>query len=519
MAKILPAQQKVSFDQLSVPDGLSSNTVYEAIQDKYGFLWIGTEDGLNRYDGYKVDVFKHDPTDSLSMPANVVAGVFEDSKGILWIATTGGLSERDPDTGNFRTYTPSEAANQRERFMVQIYEDQQNRFWVGSRFRGLFLFDREQKIFERMQVEDDGSVSAPGGPVGAFLHTASGELFSGTTRDGLIRYNEQKKIFESINLKPHFPDNFIWDLHEDKSGNLWIASNNGLFKYQTAHGYVEKIELKLGKKDVKFIRALHEDQNGNLWIGSQTGLFSYNLRSGDIKEYTRANQPQHHLSNPAIWNIYEDNFGVMWITTIGGGLNKYDHTKITFDTYSDFTGEVNDADLSATYAIAPDAINRNFLWIGTNGGLWHMDRKKNKAEQISLPKDMATDRVGDLIQDGDDLLWIGTWNTGLLKYDLKNQTFKNYRKVMYQPTGMQGDRIIDLLQDDYGDLWIAGRRGLSHLDTKSGSISRVEGLENRMYNRKIHSYLDSLHKTQKPVAAILHVDDMADKHQEYDMKE
>jgi ligand-binding sensor domain-containing protein/serine phosphatase RsbU (regulator of sigma subunit) len=517
-ASVSFGQQKIIFEQLSVPDGLSSNNITGVCQDEYGYLWISTADGLNRYDGYNFEVFKYDPSDTLSLPASNVTTVYKDQRGIIWAGTTDGLSERNPATGQFRTYYPETFAG-RERFVVRIFEDSKNRLWVGFRWMGLFLFDRENKSFKRMKLEVQGAVQEYGGPVLSVIETASGSIFSAATGMGMLKYNEQRQIFEIIDLgqkwNSYFKQTFVWDMHEDKSGNLWMTTHDALFKFNPLQNTNQKIQLNYSGSTPDRFTAMHEDKQGFLWIGSNAGLFRYNLRSGEIFRHQRDNWNPNSLSHPDIWTLFEDSFGVLWICTVGGGLNKFDRTKIPFEKYTKFTEEAEETNASAANAIAPDYRNRAALWIGTETGLWHLNRENQVRSYLKLPEAVGKSKVNSLIADDEGHLWIGTHNRGLLKYDIKRENYRHYIYKPFERNSLQSRRIFEIEQDDYGDLWIGTNSGLNRLDPRTGVFSLIPGVESRRYHKDIHNYINDMRERNRRLAAILKVPDFANETREF----
>jgi serine phosphatase RsbU (regulator of sigma subunit)/ligand-binding sensor domain-containing protein len=379
---------------------------------------------------------------------------------------------------------------------------------------GLFLFDREKKSFTRMKVESRGSVQEYAGPVISVIETASGSIYSAASRDGLLKYNEQKKYFEIVDVgkawQAHFANSFIWDLHEDKSGNLWITTFEDLFKYNPIQKTIQKIDLKYsGPKPSRFSK-MYEDKEGFLWIASDAGIFRYNLRSGDVERHYRDSQNPNGLNHKDVWTLYEDSFGVLWIGTVGGGLYKYDRTKIPFDKYTEFASETEEANASATGAITSDTNNRDALWIGTGAGLWYLDRKKNSNQQIKLPDPVRNNRINALIRDENGVLWLATHNHGLLKYHIPSNTFTRFEYNIYDQEGLLDGRVYDIEQDDYGDIWIGTRAGLNRLDPRTNLFSRVPDLESRTYLKDIVQFLKNTIERQKTLAAILKVPDFAD---------
>jgi len=283
---LLSAEEDVFFDRLDVPQGLSSSNVRSICQDPYGFLWIGTDDGLNRYDGYKFQVFKNDPSDSTSLADSRVERVFLDSKGDLWVTTQGGLSKWNWNREHFDNIPVDFSASNvvKDEWFWALYEDHSGRVWLGTRFGGLLSFDPAAGIVTPAKLlYEDGVARVFGGPVAAFIETASGEIYSADYPTGLIRYNEGKQYFEVVKLRGlperHLADIGVFIYHEDKTGGLWIATEAGIFKIDPERERIEEIRMEDAPGKNFRVYTILEDEEGYLWFGSNQGLFRYNLKT------------------------------------------------------------------------------------------------------------------------------------------------------------------------------------------------------------------------------------------------
>ncbi|MCH8169995.1 MAG: hypothetical protein IIB07_02535, partial [Bacteroidetes bacterium] len=234
-----PAQtdKKFYFENISIPQGLSNTQVWDIVQDKYGFLWVSTQDGLNRYDGYKFKVFKNDPEDKTTLPNNKLHGLLIDKQGTLWISTESGLCRYDRVNETFVTMlTDSSRPNSGANLIFNIFEDSKNRMWVGTA-NGIYLFDKVSGKFELTYLKNKDNKTPTSGLTFAFLESSSGDIYSGYLFSGLVKYNESTKLFESINI----PKTKKWtigrlpilNLFEDKTGKIWICHIFGLFTYDT----------------------------------------------------------------------------------------------------------------------------------------------------------------------------------------------------------------------------------------------------------------------------------------------
>jgi len=518
-------QKKVFFEHLSVPNGLSSNSIRGICQDQYGYLWIATSDGLNRYDGYKFEVFKNDPADSMSLPASSISTVYRDHEGNIWVGTPAGLTKRDPISGKFISYLPDpESGLSNDQWVISIFEDSKDRLWIGMRFYGARMFDRKTGKFSDLKIANGDSTTAFGGPVHSFLETATGDIFVGTYRDGLLRYNEQRGALDRVDPGERFrsiiKSHFIWNIHEDKTGQLWLTTTQpAVFKYDPQRNVMQKIDLaSTGTKASKFT-TINEDSEGNLWFGSDAGIFRYNLRSGSVDRFRKDNSDPHSLNHQDIWCSYEDDFGVIWFGTGGGGLNKYDPRKIPFTSYLEFAPEQEIANTNAVYSIAPVHNKPDAYWLGTGKGLLQFDRRQNKVSQLPLPGTASDNIIRALDIDEKGILWIATDREGLLKYDIKNNSFSSIKADYYTFKGLRHNRVYTLERDDYGNMWVGTQNGLSRLNPQNGNITHVPGVEPRNYSPVIHSIIDSVSHHNRVLAEIKEVGDYGDITREFEVGE
>jgi ligand-binding sensor domain-containing protein/serine phosphatase RsbU (regulator of sigma subunit) len=521
----LSAQEDVFFDRLDVPQGLSSSNVRSICQDQYGFLWIGTDDGLNRYDGYKFDVFKNDPSDSNSLADSRVERVFLDSKGDLWVTTQGGISKWNRNRENFDNipldFSLSSVTN--DEWFWAIYEDRIGRFWLGTRFGGLLLFNPESKtVVAAKKLYEDGVARVFGGPVAAVVETASGEIYSADFPAGLIKYNEEKKYFEPLNLsgmpEGRFADVGIFVYHEDKTGSLWLATQGGVFRIDPERENIEKIRLTDSPEKNFIVYTILEDEEGNLWFGSAEGLYQYNLKTRASRQFRTSNSDIHSLSANPVWCSYKDNFGVLWFGTLGGGLSKYDPKKIAFKSYADLKG-VNQTSNHGVYSITKNPGMDQVYWLSTDDGVYRFDRGKNTYNKLNLPEMENAGAVRSLIADEKGYLWIATQTAGLLRYQSQTKQLVAYPSDPQHLRGLNSDNVYDLELDDYGTLWIGTSAGLNRLNPQTDSIVRIPSLETRNYDQTIISFIDSLFRREKPVAAIREVGDYADLTQEFELSD
>ncbi len=290
------------FEHLTVEDGLSSNTVYSILQDSHGFMWFGTSEGLNRYDGYTFKAYRHDPTDSTSLSDNFIwfECLYEDQDGMIWVGTkAGGLNRFDRITESFKRFQhdSNDASSLSSNNNISVRGDQTGVIWVGTD-RGLNRFDRATETFERFQHDPDDSKS-------------------------LVHNN-------------------IWEICETGLGDeaeLWIATYTGLDKFNREIRTFEHIKLDgLDPNNLYTgpITDLYGDQRGTLWLGSAFGLVKLDLQTMGTKFYRHDPENSNSLNFHVITDIWQDPGSqgrVLWITT-RRGLNRFDTETETFNHYA-----------------------------------------------------------------------------------------------------------------------------------------------------------------------------------------
>ncbi len=520
------AEKEITFDRLTATDGLSGNNVLSVCQDRYGFLWIATNDGLNRFDGYNFKVFKHEPGDTTSLPSNELNIVYLDRNGTLWVGSLAGLSRWDHNSGRFQNFEPIPSiTGVDQQSVLWISEDSQGRFWVGTRWNGLFMFDRQKNTFERMKVEIENVISVTANAFTDVLESASGKVYTGSWHHGLLEYDEIENIFKLTKLAPaqnrHFVENLITAFHQDKEGIIWFGTfDKGLFRYDPETNDLSKIHL-VNQEKVKtlWIRDIYEDEDGFLWIASTKGLYRYNLRSKESIQYTYDPKNQLSIAENRIWSIFRDKYDMLWLGTQGGGLSKYNQEKIPFQQYSILKETDGGSGTLDALSLATPANKQNNIWIGTNSGLVDYDRNKNKYILIdeipSLDISLQDNPIDAMYLEDSGRLWMGVSENGLIMYDAKTEKFRNFDPDRPGINSAAGNRIYHIEPDDYGKLWIGTRGGVYRFDPNTAIWSLIPAIENRTYDGHLIDLLQSLSNETQPICAITKVSDNQDLSEEF----
>lgn len=457
-------QSQLRFKHLSVEDGLSHSKVYSIFQDSAGFLWFGTEDGLNRYDGYNLTVYKQDPRNPGSLSHNRILAIHEDSFGDVWIGTLGGLNKYERKTDSFTHYTvdPNDPFSISHNAIWTIYEDQHRTLWIGTLGGGLNQFLRESEQFLHYRHESGNASSLSDDAVLSIYADQTGRLWIGTA-NGLNRFDYQNRQFRHYLANPADPTslshNYISSLCEDLSGKLWIGTANGLNVFDPQTEQIRRYYTNPAQADslsANAVSSLVQDRNGELWIGTLGG--GINRFYPETDQFIRYQSLPHDsvsLSQNDVWTIYEDRSGVLWFGTLGGGVNVLNRkgeqfTYYQYDPNNSFSLSNNDV-----RAIYEDQAGQ--LWVGTLEGLNRLDPQTGDVTRYQAnpqqPGSLSYNAVWSVYEDHEQNLWIGTLG-GLNRFDRATETFTSYLPDSQNPFSISYHKIGPMYEDSSGALWI-----------------------------------------------------------------
>lgn len=474
------------FENISTEQGLSQSTVTAILQDRQGFMWFGTEGGLNKYDGYQFSIYEHDPENPQSLSSNVISSIYEDRDGTLWIGTVTGLDRLDRKTNTFVNYlqdlTDSDNANARS--VLTINQDQSGALWVGTDGGGLLVFNLKNNQFTVYKHDPDDPKTLINNTVHSIYEDRDGILWIGTEQGldrldpttGGITHSTQNSI-----LVRSLIDNPIYAISEDSQGMMWIGTKNGLFQWNRAQNQINEYLHQpsiLNSISDNSIRCIFRDTQGTLWIGTRSGLEQFNESQKRFVHYKHNPNDSQSLISDSIRSIYEDQSGVMWIGTAGGGLSKYaqaSHKFIVYKNNPDVSNSLSDNNIWSVYE------DRNsMLWVGTfSAGLNKLDREsgivtvyKNNPEEANS---LSNNDVRAILEDQHDNLWIGTEHGRLERFDPQTETFFHYQHNPNDPGSLSSDTVFSIYEDHQGELWIGTQgEGLNLMDQATGTFTHYQ---------------------------------------------
>ena len=529
------SSQSFHFNHLDIESGLSQNTINCIFQDRKGYMWFGTQDGINRYDGYEIRILRNDPGDTNSISHSWIWDIFEDSHSNLWIATWRGLTKYDPVNNNYTRFLPDPDNPhyiQGER-PTSICEDEDGYIWIGTWGGGLNRYNPQTGIFThfrhnkgnteviiddfvrkiyfdsrkniwigtwnglsclykdnlgkykiknyRHDPSDRNSISL--NQVTTITEDKDGYMWFGTFGGGINKFDPAHNKFSHYKHNPTDPfslsSNNISVIYEDRTGNLWV-------------GTISEGLNKLDKSSNKFIHILHnpddestlngnnvysilEDKSGLIWIGAE-GLNIYNRNQNQFKHFAHNPNNSNSLSNNKVTCFIEDNHDDIWIGTQTGGINQYNTEREFFISYKYDPNNQFSLNNDNISAITKDS-NGN-LWISTRGGgINKYDTKSGKftycKESENIPDTDGINYVNGIRIDSSGIMWLATYDKGLVKYDIKKNKYTKFISKPEDPTSISGNYLLRVYLDSKDQLWIGSwGGGLSLYHKKTNSFTR-----------------------------------------------
>ncbi len=471
---ILPLAQSQTFDfkfeNYTTLDGLSDPNVNTILQDSRGYLWIGTNNGLNRWNGYEYKIYKNNPNDSLTISDNFINVVFEDTNEIVWIGTYHGLCKYDRNADKFINYylNPSEALSLSYNNIKDIQCFSKNQLLLATQGGGLLVFNTDEGLHADFlnDFSDDNSIQSNN--VNAIFKDEAGTFWVGTNQglSKIIVENEQIVSFK--NYQPtddFFGNNSIVSIMEDKYKRLWLASNGGgVMTFSPENNSFSFFDNRLSGLNSPIINVLFADSKGRIWIGSNAGLHLYDKELSRFLLFLQNKEKPCSLNSNKINTIYEDKAGIIWFGT-NNGINKLTQTMNLFKHFLHVPSDSSSLINNNVNAIRTDAKGR--IWIGTDKGLDFTDGRSNTFTHYRFSEQNAflnKVKFSDIYQDYSGIFWFATWGNGLVMLDPKTETVKTFLK---KETNSISDNHVRLIYEDRsGMLWISTLRGLNSYDRK-----------------------------------------------------
>jgi len=474
----------LNIDKIGAKDGLSNNTVQSIIQDKQGFMWFGTESGLNRFDGSDFKIYYNNPNDSNSLATNMIKDIFYVTKENLWLVTSiGGLNklelQNERVTRYVYQYKVSDSLN------LNIYKnaavfDKDSTLWFSYRRQGLYsvkLNSKQLKIYKHLNSNNNSLIS---NRIRSLFVDKEGTVWIGTDKGVLSSFDQKTQKFthftiqEFNNTKKSPP--YIWKIFEDHSGLFWICLGDALYTFNKKTGDT-KLMIRNDNQDnyyfsSGFVSSIIEDKSNVIWIGTDKGLYRYDRLSNKFVNLHEQNNYKFILTDKNILSLYQDKSGIIWVGTASSGLYKiYPALKALKTLYHkpNNSYSISQGNVRSIYYD-----HKDYLWVGVAGdGINILKNGKKIAHFIhdkNNPNSLSNYGVTGIIRDSKGNYWISSGGGGirvLKNYNpaqSQNAKFLSYQHKPNDSTSLSSNHVTVIFEDSKKKIWIGTNSGLNLFD-------------------------------------------------------
>jgi len=506
------------FEEFELPNGILGNHLQCIVQDSFGFMWFGSQNGIHRWDGYQFKTYTHDPLDSTSISSSYVESMYVARDGSLWLGTIGqGLNRFDPGTEQFTTYLndPDDPRSLSSNFITDIIEDSEGHIWLTTT-NGLNRLNRSTGKFKRYYYDPNDVNSLSYDKATCLYVDSAGTLWVGTgwaweTEElgGLNRYDPETDSFFRFQHDPDDPQSLIsdkvFDLYEDSAGNFWVVTDgDGLHLMDRKDGTFFRLKntpAREGKisapytgdeKTSEHVKFIFEDKEQNIWIGAwQAGLKYYNPKTGDIQFFHRDSDHSSTVPDNYLWDMFQSKDGTLWGFTAGTGASVFKIIR-SEDAFSKVVPS------SATSIKSFYQEENGTLWMGTSrNGLYRVNAKQGDFQVLTSHSgqwqdfqfddgDIYTTEEGNplygihrIAKDKEGYFWFLSGlelgpakNKQLIRYHPETEVFIPVTYDKEDTTGLSGKYIVDILADHEGYIWVFTSDGvLNRYDPKTSTFS------------------------------------------------
>jgi diguanylate cyclase (GGDEF)-like protein len=457
----------IHFERISVDEGLSQATVLTMLQDRAGFMWFGTEDGLNRFDGHDFRIYGRDPSSPGSLVDDYVVALAEDPDGDLWVATqNGGVGRwiRSSDSFEIYRHDPEDPTSIPSDHVRTLVVDRDGRVWIGTRDSGLAVLDRATGAVTVYRHDPGDHTSLSDDHVFAVVEDSSGHLWVGT--DGGL--NRLDPISGSFTRYLSDPDN-PWSLSDDRVRAVTVGRDQ-LIWIGTSGGGLNRLDPSIGKftsfrhdpnertsLSHDRIRSLFEDESERLWVGTIAGLNLLHRETATFSRYVSDDTSPVSLPGNDVWSVYQDRGGILWVGTQFGGIGKWNSRSWFFGHHTVDPSDETSLNHKIVTAFTEDRGGR--LWVGTfGGGINVLDRSNGRFSFFTHDSNssggLASNRVMALLRDRHNAIWIGTMDAGLQRFDPARERFTSYTARPDDERSLSANGVMSLFEDGKGNLWV-----------------------------------------------------------------
>lgn len=482
-------------------NGLSQGTVNAIVQDKFGYIWLGTQDGLNKFDGRNFTVFSHDRNDPNSIGGNFINDLIIDENGDLWIGTRGsGLNRYNISKGTFDNFRKSDKSNSiSDNWVTSLVQDDRGVIWVGTNSGGLNMFDPKTNAFSLFDQEllsnrildlhlDHNNTLWIGSDKGlssldldnnifkknedidaevlALWSDGNGHLWIGTNGDGLKIVGADHTILKSFVFESNndlsLPDNRVTSLISDDKNKIWIGTDAaGLVQYDPITNNFNPVQVSY-----PLLKSLYKDISGDIWAGLRGGVNKINIKTNErFNKYEFDNDNKLIVPKGDIHALCVDNMGFIWSGSSVDGLKRIDRKTLQSKLYLPGKQEGAISSLRISYLFID---SDETMWVGTDEGL---NKYNPDQDNFEIFNDVADGRINSIYEDSKGYLWLGCEN-GLTKMDRKTNEYKIYRHIEGEENSLHSNNVFSIEEDEEGVFWISlYSDGFNRVDINNNSFT------------------------------------------------
>lgn len=469
-------------------------------QDAQGFMWFGGANGLARYDGYDIIIFRHDDADPSSISHSAINRIAMTRDGSLWVATRNGLNVFDSRSRTFKHFNISPDLGTND--ITWIHEDRKGTLWLGTR-GGLFNFDRLKGVAKKIEDETLSSSAETSQLVWSVLDDQDGNIWIAYQAYGISRYDPVNHKFEHFMRDASLPNahgfNDTRRLYVDNENRLMAATyGDGLYQFDAIHHQFIKINHDSTEKGATVWSMLVDRQN-NLWVGDGSHVHLRPAKSKQFYRYFYNDMDSSSPGNYVVNEIFEDRAGDIWFGYFPSGIDVVDRQASAFNNYGYSAVNANSITDGGVSALEEDDAGN--LWVGTGYGLNFFNRKTNQFTRFIYdaenPKGLSGSTILSIAKSANDNLWLGIWSGGLNLLNPKTREFKHFFPDVNNPHSLRGREVWSVIEDHNKDVWMATEEGLNKFDKQAQEFEYflpppelLDG-DKQLYSRVV--YEDSKH--------------------------
>jgi len=457
----------LKFDRVSKENGLSTSAPTAVIQDSRGFIWITSQNGLNRFDGTGIKFYAHDKKISGTISDDFTMCLCEDSDGNIWVGTiSNGLNKLDRRTDKFEVFLndpKDENSLSSNNIRALVFDD--GKLWIGTQHGGLCVMDIRTKKFLRYKNNPGNPLSLSNDFIWTLLKDRDGNIWIGTNGSGLDKFDKRNNTFTHYRHDPKdntsISHNEIRSIYEDNEGNIWVGTNgSGLNLLDKKTGKFNRIVYSpLRKIDTQnnVVLGIVQDETGNIWIGEYfNGLSIYSPKTGEYKNYFLGTPGKEGLPFNGVYSMYKDNKGIIWICHEGKGIFVYNSKKYKFSHYYHIPNDPNSLCEDILWTFSED--KKGHIWIASKNGISVFNPEANSFRNFFHDPEndntLSDNSIGYIFKDRGDYMWVGTSAGALDRHDLKTGKWEHFYNHP-DDTSKRLANITCMVEDNEGQLWMA----------------------------------------------------------------